>query len=128
MHELLREKAADNQKALAAVRRHMVEEINAKMEQISTEQSKEVQVYLDKIKERVCPTKHCGTWIYNVYMQSLSNVVLFCIISLSQTRQFIGIGEFLGGTKSTQKVLYKKIQLLSLLKWFDFVLSECLSQ
>lgn len=53
MHELLRQNAIDNHKALKDARQAMTGEINARIDQISREQFKEVQIYIDKIKERV---------------------------------------------------------------------------
>ena len=53
MHELLRQNAIDNHKALKDARGAMTGEINARIDQISREQFKEVQIYIDKIKERV---------------------------------------------------------------------------
>lgn len=53
MHELLRQNALDNQKALKDARQVMTGEINSRIDQISREQFKEVQIYIDKIKERV---------------------------------------------------------------------------
>lgn len=59
MHELLRQYAGDNHRALVELRKIMTGEINARIDQVSKEQFKEVQIYLDRIKERVskiqCP-------------------------------------------------------------------------
>lgn len=52
MHELLRHNASNNYKVLVETRRTMTAEVTARTDQISREQFQEVQVYLDKIKER----------------------------------------------------------------------------
>jgi len=53
MHELLRRKASENEAILKELRKSMMNEINAKFDKAGKEQFKDVQIYLDKIKERV---------------------------------------------------------------------------
>jgi len=53
MHELLRRKASENEAILKELRKSMMNEINAKFDKAGKEQFKDVQIYLEKIKERV---------------------------------------------------------------------------
>ena len=70
MHELLRQNAIDNHKALKDARGAMTGEINARIDQISREQFKEVQIYIDKIKERVSVST-VMIWVYYYSYMSL---------------------------------------------------------
>ena len=71
MHELLRQNAIDNHKALKDARGAMTGEINARIDQISREQFKEVQIYIDKIKERVSVST-VMIWVYRYYQLAFS--------------------------------------------------------
>ena len=56
MYELLRKNRNDNINVAKDAKRSMLLDINLRMEQTSKEQFKEVQMYIDKIKQRVCLT------------------------------------------------------------------------
>ena len=76
MHELLRQNAIDNHKALKDARGAMTGEINARIDQISREQFKEVQIYIDKIKERVSVST-VMTWVYRYSYISLFSTPIY---------------------------------------------------